>query len=99
MYSTIVRHILYPIGETFLGTKMLKYLRVLDETQWWSPGHLRELQNEKFRVLIKHAYENVPYYHCLFHERELTDKDIQTLYDLPQLAIATKTDIGQHLED
>lgn len=59
MYSTIARHILYSIGETFLGTKMLKYLKELEETQWWSPEQLQELQNKKLRALIKHAYENV----------------------------------------
>ncbi len=99
MYSTIARHILYPIGETFLGTRMLKYLRILEETQWWSPGQLRELQNEKLRALIKHAYENVPYYRRTFEERGLSDKDIQTVADLPKLPILTKDDIRQNFDD
>lgn len=50
MYSTLARHILYPIGEAFLGTKMLKYLKELEETQWWQPEKLRELQNLKLAV-------------------------------------------------
>jgi phenylacetate-CoA ligase len=99
MYSTLARHILYPIGEAFLGTKMLKYLKVLEETQWWSSAQLQELQNEKLRALIKHAYENVPYYHRIFEERGLTDKDIQTIEDLQKLPILTKDDIRQSLSD
>lgn len=99
MYSAIAKHILYPVGEIFLGTRMLKYLKILEETQWWSPAQLRELQNEKLRTLIKHAYENVPYYHCIFQERGLTPRDIETVEDLQKLPILTKNDIRQNLSD
>jgi len=90
MYFTIARNVLYPIGETFLGTKMLKYLKELEETQWWSPAQLGELQNEKLQALIRHAYRNVPYYHRVFEERGLLDKDIQTIADLQKLPVLTK---------
>ena len=78
---------------------MLRYLKELEETQWWSPEQLRELQNKKLRALIKHAYENVPYYHRIFEERGLSDKDIQTVEDLPKLPILTKNDIRQNFSD
>jgi len=99
MYSTIAKHILYPIGEAFLKTNMLKHLKMLEETQWWSPAQLQELQNEKLRALIEHAYKNAPYYRRIFEERGLTDKDIQTVEDLPKLPILTKGDIRQNFDD
>lgn len=99
MYSALARHILYPIGESFLGTSTLKKLKVLEKTQWWSAEQIRELQNEKLRALIKHVYENVPYYQRLFQERGLTDKDIQNVADLPKLPILTKDDIRQNFTD
>lgn len=99
MYSTIAKHILYPIGEAFLRTNMLKHLKMLEETQWWSPEQLQELQNERLRALIKHAYENVPYYRRIFEERGLTDRDIQTVKDLPKLPILTKGDIRRNFDD
>lgn len=99
MYSAIARHIFFPIGEAFLGTRMLKYLKELEETQWWSPAQLQELQNRKLRALVEHAYENVPYYHRLFKDRGLTDKDIQTVEDLQKLPILTKDIIRQNLSD
>ena len=99
MYSALARHILYPIGEAFLGTSILKKLKMLEETQWWSAERLRELQNEKLRALIKHSYENVPYYQRIFHERGLTDKDIQTVADLPKLPILTKYDIRRNFSE
>jgi len=99
MYSAIAKHILYPIGERLLGTNLLKYSRELEKTQWWPPEQLRELQNEKLRALIKHAYENVPYYHRVFKERGLTDKDIRAIEDLPKLPILTKDDIRQNFRE
>jgi len=66
MYSAILKRALYPIGEKKLGTTMLKYLKKLEETQWWPPEQFREMQNEKLRALVKHAYPNVPYYRRIF---------------------------------
>lgn len=99
MYSVLARHILYPIGEAFLGTKMLKYLKKLEETQWWPPEKLRELQNDKLRALVKHAYENVPYYRRVFQEKRLTDKDVQSVEDLHKLPVLTKDIIRQNFSD
>lgn len=99
MYSAIAKHIIYPIGERMLGTRLLKYLQELEETQWWSPEQLQELQNEKLRALITHAYENVPYYHRVFRERGLAAKDIQTVDDLSKLPVLTKSDIWQNFQD
>ncbi len=82
-----------------LGTRLLKYLQELEETQWWSPEQLEELQNEKLRALIKHAYENVPYYHRIFEESGLAAKDIQTVDDLSKLPILTNNDIRENFQD
>ncbi|MCJ7654849.1 MAG: phenylacetate--CoA ligase family protein [Dehalococcoidia bacterium] len=57
------------------------------------------MQNTKLRALIKHAYENVPYYRRVFEERGWTDKDIQTVNDLPKLPILTKNDIRENFQD
>lgn len=99
MYSTILKHLLYPIGERVLGTTMLKYLKKVEETQWWSPKEIQELQNMKLQSLIKHAYEKVPYYRRIFAEIGLTDKDIQTVEDLPKLPILTKDDIRKNFDN
>ena len=99
MYSATAKNILYPIGEALLGTHMLRYLEILDETQWWAPAKLRELQNEKLRALIKHAYKNVPYYQRILRERGLTDNDVQTVEDLQKLPILTKDLIREHFLD
>jgi len=96
VYSILANHIFYPVADMFLGTRLMKYLREMEKTQWWSPERLRELQNEKLRALIKHAYENTTYYRRIFDERGLTYNDIQTIADLHKLPILTKDNIRRN---
>ena len=51
--------------------------RFLRESQWWSKEKLEEYQMRQLERLLKHAYENVPYYRRVFDERGLKPKDIQ----------------------
>jgi phenylacetate-CoA ligase len=99
LYSTIIKYVFYPLREKLQGTRILKYLKELEETQWWSNKELQEMQNKKLQSLIKHAYANVPYYRKIFNERGLVDKDIQTIDDLYKLPILTKDDIRQNFEN
>ena len=47
-----------------------RYMSVLEQTQWAPPQHLVQYQNHLLSNLIRHAYDNVPFYRdrlaCLF---------------------------------
>ncbi len=73
-----------------------RYRRELDETQWWRPARLAELQAERVRNLIRHSYDTVPYYRRVMDERGLTPPDIRTPDDLYKLPILTKEDVRTH---
>ncbi len=76
-----------------------RYYRWLEKTQWWSRDELKEFQLEQLRALIKHAYENVPYYQRVFDERKLKPEDIVTLDDLQKLPLLYKDDVRENLDD
>lgn len=76
-----------------------KYIRELEESQWYSPQQLEELQNEKLRRIIWHAYDNVPYYRKIFDERSLKPKDIQCGSDLKRLPILNKDDVRRNFNE
>ncbi len=78
------------------GKDVEKYYDFLERSQWWSRGELENYQNEKLRKLIKHAYENVPYYRNLFINNKLHPADIKTTADLAKLPILTKKIIRKH---
>ncbi|HET6267878.1 MAG TPA: hypothetical protein VFG11_09180 [Acidobacteriota bacterium] len=51
------------------------------------------LQNRKLQALIKHAYENVPYYRSLFDSAGIEVHDINTIEDLKRIPTTTKDDL------
>lgn len=69
----------------------------LTATQWLSPHQLRELQDEKLRRLIRHAYRSVPYYRVRMMELQLHPEDIRSQDDLSKLPLLTKADVRRHL--
>jgi len=75
------------------GTTIRKKLSELLVTQWWSREQLEALQQKKLRALIKHAYQNVPYYHTLFKNLKISPDDIKTTDDLKKIPVLTKKDI------
>jgi len=74
-----------------------RYYETLNATQWLSPAQIRELQNEKLRRLVRHAYAKVPYYRARMQEKKLTPDDIRTQEDLHLLPLLSKDDVRKHL--
>ena len=58
-----------------------------------SSGELDRLQTIKLQSLIRHAYQNVPYYQLLFRSAGLSQEDIRSIEDLKYLPITTKEDL------
>ena len=72
------------------GHKFDRAISHLDETQWYSHEEILEYQNEKLKILIKHAFDTVPYYNELMKKNKLTPKDITKIEHLPKLPILTR---------
>jgi len=66
------------------------YLWRIKKAQRLNPSELEELQSKKLRAIVKHAYENVPYYHKLFNSVNLKPNDIKTREDLVKVPITNK---------
>ena len=73
------------------------YYETLNKTQWLDAAAMRELQDEKLRRLVRHAYRNVPYYRHRMQEAKLRPEDIRGQADLHKLPFLTKGDIREHL--
>lgn len=74
-----------------------RYYETLTATQWLSPAQIRDLQDEKLRRMIRHAYRSVPYYRARMQERGLRPEDIRGQEDLHKLPFLTKSDVRKHL--
>lgn len=73
------------------------YYETLLKTQWLGPAEVKELQDEKLRRLVRHAYRNVPYYRSRMQELGLRPEDIRGQDDLHKLPMLTKDEVRRHL--
>ena len=73
------------------------YYETLRRTQWLDASATRDLQDEKLRRMVRHAYRNVPYYRRKMQELKLRPEDVRGQADLHKLPFLTKGDIRQHL--
>ncbi len=99
IYSFIDRKILLPIGDIIKGRNLHGEFNNALRTEWLSEKDLLKLQSEKLQKLIRHCYENVPYYRNVFDGLKLTPNDIKTRADLIKLPILTKQIIKSHYDE
>lgn len=78
------------------GQKFKTALADFDKRQWLPLAQIKEYQNEQLRHLIKHAYDNVPFYNKSMRERNLRTSDIKTVDDLHKLPIITRDDLKKN---
>ncbi len=98
IYPYIANRLVFPIGDRILGTHIMKFLNELEEKQWWTPEKIKIEQDDKLNKLIKHSYENVPYWRKLFNKLKLRPSDIKTKDDLWKLPVLSKDDIRKNLD-
>ena len=79
------------------GRAYREMLSLLHDSQWWSRERLQEYQLQQLKLLIQHAYANVPYYRQVFVERNLKPEDIREIDDLRKLPFLTRDIIRENL--
>jgi phenylacetate-CoA ligase len=94
IYQGLAKKALLPVLDLCRGRNVAEYWKILESNQWLKRENLADLQQRKIRALLKHAYENVPYYHRVFKERGLNPNDIGTLEDLKKVPILKKARIS-----
>jgi phenylacetate-coenzyme A ligase PaaK-like adenylate-forming protein len=78
----------------------IPFLLELLHNQWQEPQDLKKLQDRKLRRLVRHAYENVPYYRRLFDSVGVRPQEIATVEDLARLPVTSKEDlVSMRLEE
>ncbi len=81
------------------GGRFREFRDMLAETERHSPEQLGAYQDERIRLIVKHAYETVPYYRTRWDRLKLTPADIQGRDDLHKLPLLTKGDIRQRFDE
>ncbi len=86
--SSLVHHI-----------RILYYITRLKRNQWLKEEELMNIQEKRLRMIIDHAYHNVPYYHEMFDSHGIKPEDIRSVEDLQKIPITTKREIQRNYPD
>jgi len=75
----------------FLSNKNVwKYYNEYTSTQWYSNIEMKEYQLFKFKKLIQHCYDNVPYYRNFMQSNGLSPSDFTKIDQISVFPIVTK---------
>ncbi|MFW3146958.1 MAG: phenylacetate--CoA ligase family protein [Thermoplasmatota archaeon] len=67
-----------------------------EKEQFMSKEEIEDLQLERLKAQVKHAYENVPMYKRKFEVIGLKPEDIKTLHDVSRIPFTVKNDLRDH---
>ena len=99
-YQRIVRNVLYPLDRWRSGDGAeLRYLREFERTQYLPLEELQELQLGRLKSLLRHAYEQCPFYRSRFDAAGVAPGDIKALEAIPAVPILEKRHIQEHREE
>lgn len=79
-----------------LGPEFERLSSRLRESEWFAREGLREYQEKRLALIVKHAYETVPYYRDLMDGLRLRPEDVSTPGTLCRLPVLTKENIRQN---
>ena len=99
IYSNLNKHVLFPLADKLNGSTVIKEYKAFKSTDWANEESLFSLQNEKIKALVRHCYDNVPYYTKIFDRLGLKVEDIKTREDLQKIPILTKQIIRDNYDD
>ncbi len=77
------------------GRHYARWKTFFAESLSWSRAELEAYQDEQLRLVIRCAYEHVPFYRARFDELHLTADDVRTVGDLPKLPLLEKRDVRE----
>jgi phenylacetate-CoA ligase len=69
------------------------FLLQLLRNQWKSPQELKAIQDSKLRQLVRHVYDQVPYYRRVFDAAKVKPQEIRRAEDLSRLPVTSREDL------
>lgn len=98
LYTRLIANLAFPLQERLKQHTTVAVRREMEQTQWWSPEQLREMQLQRLQALLSTVQVRVPYYRALFARIGFDPQSVRTLDDLAWLPFLTKADIRAHTE-
>jgi phenylacetate-CoA ligase len=99
LYPKLVRNLFVPLSLGRAGElAQMRYQREFERSQFLSPEEIRQLQWQRLRLLLEHAYGQCPFYRDRFDRANLKPGDLRGLDDLRALPTLEKRDMQEQGE-
>lgn len=100
LYSRFVKYFSFPLLARRDGMAGLSHiLSELDNSQYWKTNKIEELQKQRLRHLLTHAYKTTTYYKRVFDELSFNPKEFESLKDIKKIPFLSKKIIRSKSED
>jgi phenylacetate-CoA ligase len=98
-YQPIVKNLVYPLYQWKDGSyRQLKHLREMEGIQFLPRQELMELQLQRLKSILTHAYATCPFYKARFEQAGFDPAKIRSESDLERIPVLTKTDVQENME-
>lgn len=94
----IRRNVVLPAWDGMRGYSTRSKLRELEASQWFSPDEIADLQWDRLRTLLHHAWNNVPYYRQVMEQAGVTPDELANNRSLGPLPTINRAAINNHRE-
>ena len=99
MIKYVIKHITFPLIARREGLAgIMRGVESLEESQYWPPERIRELQNERLRKLLVHAYENTAFYKKRFDDSGFNPYTFKDADELAAIPVLTKEQIRSNVD-
>lgn len=96
MFSYVARNIIAPLWAAKEGTPYLKHLKVLQHTPSRTINEVTVDQKRRLAAMLRHAWDNVPFYRKRFQTAGISPDSIRTPEDMSHIPLLTKDDLRSH---
>ena len=98
IYQKCVGEWLFPLHEKLKGHQTIHIHKQLEQSQWFAPAEIAELQLQSLRSFLARIAKTVPYYEKQFAELGFHPDLVSHLDDLQRLPLMDKATIRAHTD-
>ncbi|WP_182870605.1 phenylacetate--CoA ligase family protein [Rhodopirellula sp. JC639] len=88
----------YRLQERMLGRRTFAFLDQLEERQRWPQDKLKQLQFDRLKQIVTHAYEKTEYWRTTMERQGLTPSDLRSFDDLYKFPLLDKETVRAERE-
>jgi len=98
LYTQLISNVIFPLHEKLKKHSTVKVKKDMELSQWMAVDALEEMQLKELKYFLQDIKIHVPYYQQLFDKLGFEPQNIESLQDLEQLPLTTKTVIRENTD-